>query len=155
MKFPKVPINTSKYQKFLKVPRSTEWSNDQDISAILESKLDSVPELSSVTHSATSTTSATASQATSTAAESSPAPETSEKVSPATEDAEASPAEAEPQVGFTDEQQISTALHLNRCMWRQCLRTNAIQNTSRCSRWAFPFRFLILIMWRPNFYLSV
>ena len=105
MKFPKVPINTSKYQKFLKVPRSTEWSNDQDISAILESKLDSVPELSSVTHSATSTTSATASQATSTAAESSPAPETSEKAAAATEEAEASPADAEPQVGFTDEQQ--------------------------------------------------
>ena len=102
MKFPKVPINTSKYQKFLKVPRSTEWSNDQDISAILESKLDSVPELSSVTHS---TTSATASQATSTAAESSPAPETSEKAAAATEEAEASPADAEPQVGFTDEQQ--------------------------------------------------
>ena len=111
MKFPKVPINTSKYQKFLKVPRSTEWSNDQDISAILESKLDSVPELSSVTHSttsatsATSTTSSTASQATSTAAESSPAPETSEKAAAATEEAEASPADAEPQVGFTDEQQ--------------------------------------------------
>ena len=108
MKFPKVPINTSKYQKFLKVPRRTERSNDQDISAILESKLDSVPELSSVTHSATSTTSATAStasQATSTAAESSPAPETSEKAAAATEEAEASPAEAEPQVGFTDEQQ--------------------------------------------------
>ena len=108
MKFPKVPINTSKYQKFLKVPRSTEWSNDQDISAILESKLDSVPELSSVTHSTTSTPSATAStasQATSTAAESSPAPETSEKAAAATEEAEASPADAEPQVGFTDEQQ--------------------------------------------------
>ena len=102
--------------------RANQWN----ISAILESKLDSVPELSSVTHSAATSTSATsdaiATQPPSNTAESYPAAEVSEKATPATQEEEAATSEAEPQASVTNHQ-ISTDLS---CCWH--LHTGACED---------------------------